>query len=35
MMDFDKYADLALRDYPLYEKIVEYKIDGLKNDEIQ
>ena len=35
MLDFDAYAERALRDYPLYERIVEYKIDGLKNEEIQ
>ena len=35
MYDFDKIADTALKDYPLYERIVEYKIDGLQNIEIQ
>ena len=35
MDDFDKVADAALKDYPLYEKIVEYKIDGLQNIDIQ
>ena len=35
MYDFDVIADSALKDYPLYEKIVEYKIDGLQNIEIQ
>ena len=35
MEDFDKLADAALKDYPLYEKIVEYKIDGLQNIDIQ
>lgn len=35
MDDFDRVADSALRDYPLYEKIVEYKIDGLQNIDIQ
>ena len=29
MHDFDIVADGALKDYPLYDKIVEYKIDGL------
>lgn len=33
--DFDKVADLALRDYPILEKIVECKIDGKLNVEIQ
>ena len=35
MEDFDRIADGALKDYPLYEKIVEYKIDGLQNIDIQ
>ena len=35
MDDFDKVADAALKDYPLYERIVEYKIDGLQNVDIQ
>ena len=35
MYDFDTIADRALKNYPLYEKIVEYKIDGLQNIEIQ
>ena len=35
MDDFDKVADAALKDYPLYEKIVECKIDGLQNIQIQ
>lgn len=35
MYDFDKLADKALKNYPLYERIVEYKIDGMKNIEIQ
>ena len=35
MQDFDKIADVALKDYPLYERIVQYKIDGLQNVEIQ
>lgn len=33
--DFDIVADAALKDYPLYDKIVEYKIDGLQNIDIQ
>ena len=35
MDEFDKVADAALKNYPLYEKIVEYKIDGLQNIDIQ
>ena len=35
MYDFDQIADIALKEYPLYEKIVEYKIDGLQNIDIQ
>lgn len=35
MDDFDRVADAALKDYPLYERIVEYKIDGLQNIDIQ
>ncbi len=36
LMDaFDEIADIALKDYPLYEKIVECKIDGLQNIQIQ
>ena len=35
MHDFDIIADGALKNYPLYEKIVEYKIDGLQNVDIQ
>ncbi len=35
MHDFDDVADAALKEYPLYERIVEYKIDGLQNIEIQ
>ena len=36
LMDaFDQIADIALKDYPLYEKIVECKIDGLQNIQIQ
>ena len=29
MLDFDEIADKALKEYPLYEKIVECKVDGL------
>ena len=35
MYDFDEVADAALKDYPLYDRIVEYKIDGLQNIDIQ
>jgi hypothetical protein len=35
MQDFDDVCERALKDYPLYEKIVESKIDGLQNIEIQ
>lgn len=35
MEDFDRIADAALKDYPIYDKIVEYKIDGLQNIDIQ
>ena len=33
--DFDVLAEKALRDYPLYNRIVEYKIDGMQNIDIQ
>ena len=32
---FDEVADIALNEYPLYKKIVECKIDGLQNIQIQ
>ena len=35
MEDFDLIAARALSEYPMYERIVEYKIDGLQNVEIQ
>ena len=35
LYDFDIIADIALKDYPVYDKIVEYKVDGLQNIEIQ
>ena len=35
MWDFDELCDRALKDYPLYERIVELKIDGLQNVDIQ
>ena len=33
--DFENICDRALEDYPLYMKIVEYKIDGMQNVDIQ
>ena len=33
--DFEKLCDKALQKYPLYMRIVEYKIDGKPNTEIQ
>lgn len=35
MESFDEIAEAALKDYPLYEKIVEMKIDKAQNTEIQ
>ena len=35
MEDFDDLCDRALKDYPLYERIVTLKIDGKQNIEIQ
>ena len=35
MYDFDKLMEHALDDFPLYKKIVEYKIEGLQNADIQ
>ena len=35
MQDFDNLCDKALADYPIYQRIVLYKIDGLQNIEIQ
>lgn len=35
MRDFDKLSDKTLKDYPLYERLVDLKIDGLQNIEIQ
>lgn len=35
MIEFDRVCGEALKEYPLYEKIVEYKIDGLQNAKIQ
>ena len=33
--DFENICDKALEDYPLYMRIVEYKIDGMQNIDIQ
>ena len=35
MEDFDNVVTFALAGYPLYERIIEYKVDGLQNLEIQ
>ena len=35
MEDFDRLAEKALAEYPLYEEIVTCKIDGMKNIDIQ
>ena len=35
MYDFDILCAKALEEYPMYEKIVQYKIDGLQNVDIQ
>ena len=35
MEAFDQVSDKALKDYPLYERIVDLKIDGLQNIDIQ
>ena len=35
MEDFDGICGRALKDYPFYERLVEYKIDGKQNLEIQ
>jgi hypothetical protein len=35
MWEFDNVADAALKDYPLYDRICTYKIDGLQNSDIQ
>jgi antirestriction protein len=32
--DFDEISSKALENYPLYERIVEYKIDGMQNIDI-
>lgn len=33
--DFERICDKALKSYPLYYRLVEYKIDGLQNTEVQ
>ena len=33
--DFEFLAEEALKDYPVYQKIMEYKIDGMQNIQIQ
>ena len=33
--DFERICDKALEEYPLYMRIVEYKIDGMQNIDIQ
>lgn len=35
MWAFDDVADAALKEYPLYDRICQYKIDGLQNIDIQ
>ena len=35
MLDFDNIADKALINFPMYRRIVEYKIDGMSNLAIQ
>lgn len=35
MYDFDNLVERALADYPLYRRLMEYKIDGLQNIDIQ
>ena len=35
MHDFDEVSKRALADFPLYERIVECKIDGIQNSDIQ
>lgn len=31
MEAFEEVSDIALKDYPLYERLVECKVDGLQN----
>ena len=35
MEDFDRICGMALKDYPYYERLIEYKIDAKQNNEIQ
>ena len=35
MEDFDRISSIALKKYPMYERLVECKIDGLQNTQIQ
>lgn len=35
MIDFDRISNLALKNYPIYYKIVENKVDGLTNVQIR
>ena len=35
MEDFDHLSTIALESYPLYQRILEYKIDGMQNAQIQ
>lgn len=35
MEDFDKVSAAALKKYPMYERLVQYKIDGMQNVQIQ
>ncbi len=35
MYDFDVLIEDALKDYPMYKRIVEYKIEGIQNQDIQ
>ena len=35
MKEFDEVLDDALKDYPLYDRICEYKVEGLQNLDIQ
>lgn len=35
MEDFDRISTNALKKYPMYERLVECKIDGLQNVQIQ
>lgn len=35
MEDFDRIATAALEDYPMYERLVEYKVDKMPNSDIQ